>query len=254
MKRPLGLTAAFALIAASQAFAQNSLIVTYAENSDNVNSTLSHTNVFDFNDLAAGNHTNVSWDGVGTYDRLTVKNADQYGGAGDNGSPYSVQGAGGVDNSTLSFTDDHAYFGFWWSAGDNQNVLSFYSDDTLIARFTTETLLNAIAGSRDYYGNPTTGTYAGQNSGEPYAFVNFFGEGDTTWNRIVFSNTSGSGFETDNHTDRAEKWGYYSEEAGKQLPGVVVATASGETVTVIPEPSIALLASLCGLLGFRRKR
>jgi len=257
MKRPLGLTAAFALMAASSGtvFAQNSLLITYAENPGSVNSTLSHTSVFDFNNLSTGNLTNVSWDGVGTYDRLTIMNADVYGGAGTNGSRYSVQGAGGVETSTLSFNNNHAYFGMWWSAGDNQNVLSFYSGETLVARFSTDTLLAQIATSREYYGNPNEGNFKGGNAGEPYAFVNFFGEGDTTWDRIVFSNTSGSGFETDNHTDRVQKWGSYAEEEGKPMPGVVVARASGESVTVIPEPSsVALFAGLSGLLAFRRRR
>ncbi|WAC18315.1 PEP-CTERM sorting domain-containing protein [Luteolibacter sp. SL250] len=257
MKRPLGLTAAFALMAASTGttLAQNSLLITYAENPGSVNSTLSHTSVFDFNNLSTGDLTNVNWDGVGTYDRLSIRNADVYGGAGTGGSRYSVQGAGGVETSTLSFSNNHAYFGMWWSAGDNQNELSFFSGDTLIARFSTETLLARLATTREYHGNPNEGDFKGGNAGEPYAFVNFFGEGDTTWDRIVFTNTSGSGFETDNHTDRVQKWGYYAEEENKPIPGVVLARASGDTVNMVPEPSSsALFAGLVGLMAFRRRR
>lgn len=257
MKRPLGLTVAFILIAAFSGtlHAQNSLLITYAEEAGSVNSTLSHTHVFDFNDLATGNLKKVAWDKVGAYDQLTIKSADVYGGAGKGGSNYAVQGAGGFQSTTLSFYQESAYFGMWWSAGDSQNVLSFYNGETLIARFSTETLLAKIATSKEYYGNPNEGSFKGKNTKEPYAFVNFFGEGDTSWDRIVFTNTAGSGFESDNHTSRALSWGSYKEEQNTPIPGVIVGRASGDTVTVIPEPSsLLLIAGFSGLLTLRRKR
>lgn len=257
MNPRLFLSSVISLLTIATAFSQNSLVITYAEDPDSFNSSLSHTTVFDFNHLATGNHTNVEWDGVGTFDRLTINNADQYGGAGNpEGSPYSVQGANGVDNTTLTFAEPHAYFGFWWSAGDSQNLLEFYSGETLVASFTTATLLNKIASSPEYYGNPTSGSFHGLNTGEPYAFINFFGEGNTTWDRIVLSNTSGSGFESDNYTDRKEAYGYYAGEDPENLPGVAVARVSGNTVTVIPEPSAALLTitAFAGLLSSRRRR
>ncbi|HVJ46699.1 MAG TPA: hypothetical protein VM511_09965, partial [Luteolibacter sp.] len=214
------------------------------------------TQIYTFNTLSTGNHTNVTWRGVGTFDQLTIRDADQYGGADNpNGSRYSVQGIDGVSSTTLSLASPHAYFGFWWSAGDASNMIQFYSGSALVAQFTTATLLNKIASSREYYGNPTTGTYAGRNSGEAYAFVNFFGENGTTWDRIVFSNSNnGSGFESDNYTDRAQAYGYYSGEDPSKLPGVQLARASGTTITVIPEPS-AMLLCLAGIVPFfRRKR
>lgn len=247
--------ALMSLCALMPAKAQTGLVVTYAEDPGSFRSTLSHTSVFDFNGLSTGKNTQVAWNGVGSYDQLTIKTADQYGGAGDpQGSNYAVQGAGGVTVTTLTLTDDHSYFGFWWSAGDSQNVLAFYSGDLLVARFTTASLLNQIASSPDYYGNPTSGSRAGMNSGEPYAFVNFFGIGETSWDRIVFTNGGSSGFESDNHTDRDLGWGGYPEELGKPLPGVAVAEVRGNEVTMVPEPSSLLLASLAAVAGIGRRR
>ncbi|QJE94308.1 PEP-CTERM sorting domain-containing protein [Luteolibacter luteus] len=235
--------------------AKSAVVVSYAETPGQYNSTLEHTSVYNFDDRATGNYSNVTT-GIGTYDTLTINPVDQYGGAGDpNGSQYAVQGANGPGATTLTLDIDAGYFGLWWSAGDNQNVLEFYNDTDLVARFTTQTLLTAITAAGGYQGNPASGTYHGNNSSEPYAFVNFFGVGDTTWNRIVFTNTSGSGFESDNHTIRELTWGGYTPEIGQPLPGITVAQVEGNTVTVVPEPAAAALGAF-GMLGLliRRRR
>ena len=244
----------FALITAALP-APAAIVVSYAEVPGQYNSTLQGTTVFDFNNLTTGNLNGVAWTGVGTYDQLTVKPVDVYGGAGNpEGSNYSVQGAGGVNASTLNLVSNTAYFGLWWSAGDNQNVLEFYSGSTLVARFTTQTLLDALTEEPAYHGNPMTGTFAGGNYGEPYAFVNFFGEGSTNWDRIVFTNTSGSGFENDNHTVRDLTWGGYEGETGP-MPGNLVARVEGNTITLVPEPASAGLGALgVGLALLRRRR
>ncbi|MBK1813990.1 hypothetical protein JIN84_00010 [Luteolibacter yonseiensis] len=242
--------------------AHGALIVSYAEDSNDFNSRLTNTTVFDFDSLSGGNRTNVSWNTVGTYNNLYIKSADKFGGAGNpGGSKYSVQGAslGAATTTTLTLVGQHAYFGFWWSAGDANNVLSFYNNngvtDTLVAQFSTSTLLAAIAGSPEYKGSPVT-NYLNQNSAEAYAFVNLFGSSGNTWNKIVFSNLGTSGFETDNHTDRVLPWGSYPEEVNKPYPGKVIASVSGTTVTVIPEPSSALLPLLGAavLIPLRRRR
>jgi len=177
-------------------------LVTYAENPDQVNSTLSNTKVFDFNTLATGVQNNVAWDGVGSFNQLYVHGVDQYGGAVDssnpNGSRYSVQGVGTtVTTTTLSLGKDSAYFGFWWSAGDASNVLRFYNDGALVQEFTTASLLSVLP--EDYFGNPRNRSL---NTGEPYAFINFYGDAATKWDSIVFTNLGSSGFESDNYTTR----------------------------------------------------
>ncbi|MCW1887873.1 hypothetical protein OKA04_24260 [Luteolibacter flavescens] len=248
--------------------ADAAIIVSYAEAPGQYNSTLSHTQVFDFNTLPTGDLTDVTWHTVGTYDHLTVRPADIYGGAGDpSGTQYALQGAGGVNTTTLHLDQATGYFGLWWSAGDNQNVLAFYSGETLVARFTTQTLLDAILPHTEYRGNPQTGSNSGGNYGEPYAFVNFYAQAGTTWDNIVFTNATGSGFESDNHTLRDHTWGAYQGEAGR-VPGRHVALVDGEQITLlpadsntgtgasqIPEPTALLLGTLAlPLLGLRRRQ
>lgn len=224
-KTLLSLTLSFALAASGQA----ALIVTYAEQPSDMNSTLVGTDVYSFNSLSTGLQSNVVWDGVGTFDQLFVKNADAYGGAA--GSRYSVQGARtGVLSSTLTLDEASSYFGLWWSAGDARNVLKFYSGDALVAEFTTASLLAPLPA--EYDGNPMNRTI---NRNEPYAFLNFFGDADTTWDRIVFTNQGTSGFESDNYTSRVEAWDPLIDGA---LPGVPVAIVSGTSSTAVTEANL----------------
>lgn len=255
------------------ATAHGALVVSYANDSEDFNTKVTNTTVFDFNSSTrSGYQTNVSWDTVGlnpgdplthvaTYDQVWYKNRDQYGGAGNvSGSDqkYSTIGTKYVVTTTLTLAQSSAYFGFWWSAGDGLNVMEFKKTlpgggETLVARFTTDSLLNALAGSPEYKGNPVT-SFLNQNNTQSYAFVNFFGETGTTWDKIVFSNNGTSGFESDNHTLRVGAWGTVPAEVGQPYPGKVFASVTGNTVTVIPEPSAAILPLLGGLLFLGRRR
>jgi hypothetical protein len=253
------------------------LIVSYAENSEDFLTKLSGTSVYNFNSLSVNtpapsltNYTNLAWQTspgttVGTYDQVFVKGPDQYGGApeinpstglvNNSGTNYSTIGSKYVTSTTLTFTSQYAYFGFWWSAGDDKNVMEFYNGATLVARFTTASLLNALASSPDYKGSPVKNVL-NQNPTQSYAFVNFFGASGTTWNKIVFSNIGTSGFESDNHTIRTQPWGSpdFPLEVGKPYPGKPFASVDGATVTPIPEASSALLPLLGGMLLLRRRR
>jgi len=207
-------------------------LVTYAEDPDQINTTLSGASVFDFNTLATGKNTAVNWNGVGSFDQLFIKTPDQYGGATDGthpgGTQYSVQGVGsGVTMTTLSLTTDSSYFGFWWSAGDASNVLRFYNDGQLVQEFTTASLLSVLPD--DYFGNPRNRSL---NTGEPYAFINFFGDAHTSWDSITLTNLGNTGFESDNYTTRVAAWNPTNDGP---LPGVGVAIIEGTTTTpVIP--------------------
>jgi len=205
-----------------------STLITYAEDPGSYRSTLKGTDVFDFNGLSTGKNKNVVWAGVGTFDQLNIMNADAYGGAADaanpTGSRYSVQGVGSkVLSSTLFLATDSAYFGMWWSAGDARNVLSFYNGDDLVSRFTTSSLMQPLPDAYD--GNPLNRKI---NSGEPYAFINFFGDEKTSWNRIVLNNDGSSGFESDNYTTRVAAWSPATDGA---ISGIVVAKVTGTTTT-----------------------
>ncbi|MBK8040794.1 MAG: hypothetical protein IPK22_27230 [Verrucomicrobiaceae bacterium] len=212
-----------------------SVIITFAEDPNANLSSLSGTQVFNFNTTATGKNANVGWQGVGTFDQLFVKNADAYGGAADalnpKGSRYSLQGAGsGVLSSTLKLDTESSYFGMWWSAGDARNVLEFYNGDTLMGRFTTANLMDPLPASYD--GNPINRSI---NRGEPYGFINFFGDEKTAWDRIVLTNDGSSGFESDNYTSRVAAWNPLVDGA---LPGVPVAIVDGGKTVSVTEASL----------------
>lgn len=225
------LTLSFAAVSA-----RADLIVTYAEDPNLTVSSLTGTQVFDFNSMKIGTSKDVVWKGVGTFDQLYVKGADAYGGAADatnpKGSLYSLQGAGvPVTSTTLQLDIASSYFGMWWSAGDPRNVLTFYNGDTLVGTFTTSSLLEPLPSSYD--GNPINRKI---NSGEPYAFINFYGDEKTSWDRIVLNNDGSSGFESDNYTSRVAAW--KPEEDGA-LAGVPVAIVSGTTTTAVTAETLA---------------
>jgi hypothetical protein len=227
-------------------------------------STLANAAVFNFDSLQLGVQNNVAWAGIGTFDSLSVIAADQYGGAVDvaypNGSPYAVQstsaGLGGVSATTLSLTTPASYFGIWWSAGDAQNVWTFYSNGNQIAQFSVANLTSALPNT--YFGNPTPGPNSGNDSNEPFAFINFFGYGGTTFDKIVVSNNSSSGFEYDNDTIRI---GAYGTDPGdlSTLPGVPVVHVvdngpeilygSNTSPILVPEPVTGSLLALAGIVA-----
>ena len=233
------------LLAPAKSLAVGSVVVTFAENASAETSSLAGTSLYDFNGLSTGRNTNVNWAGVGTFDQLYIKNPDAYGGATDathpNGSKYSVQGVGtSVSQTTLTLSQNSGYFGLWWSAGDRANVMSFYNNSSLVAQFTTASLLGNLSSS--YYGNPRN---RGLNSGEPYAFINFFGDANTTWNKVVLTNATSSGFESDNYTSRVTT--YNSQTDGSAAIGTAVARVSGTTTTAVA--SNATGAALWGSAG-----
>ncbi|XHR29055.1 MAG: hypothetical protein ACFUZC_00530 [Chthoniobacteraceae bacterium] len=223
--------------------------MTYAEQPGIESSSFINATTYDFNSLSTGLNTNVSWDGVGTFDQLYIKTADQYGGA-DN-SLYSVQGVGtSVSQTILNLDSSSAYFGLWWSAGDSSNVIRFYSGlngtGTLVAEFTTASLLEALGSA--YNGNPNSGTYSGQDSSEPFAYINFFAVEGSSWQSVVFTNSSGSGLESDNYSSRTEA---YDSTTDGAMPGVVLEALNGtQVVSLVPEPSPTLAIALLGGLTF----
>jgi len=136
---------------------------------------------------------------LGSYDHLLVRSADAFGGARGTGTYMTVNTNinKGSTPTTLTLATPQRYFGLWWSAGDPNNLLSFYSGTTLLETFRTSDVVNFINAQPNknaYYGNPNNG----QNKGEPYAFLNFYADPSNpslTFNRIVFSNVGSSGFE-----------------------------------------------------------
>ena len=164
---------------------------------------------------------------TGEYSNINVIGFDQYGGAGNTGQ-YGVSGIGQTSSYSIDFSGNTGgginYFGYWLSALDAGNTVEFWSGGSSLGTFDPAAVLSYVSGNSDYYGNPVTG----QNSAEPYVFVNFYKD-TGTFDKIVFNQTNtGAGYESDNHTV-----GWYNTPGGNPVPGV-------------PEPSTWALM----LLGF----
>jgi hypothetical protein len=155
---------------------------------------------------------------TGTYVNVQINNADEYGGAGGTGK-YGVtflsNGGYQVNLSTTLATGVN-YFGFWLSALDAGNDVSFYKNGVDVFDFTPSQViaaLGACSSTNAYCGNPNS-AFAGQDSGEQFVFVNFYDLGGS-FDSIHFSeaNGYGGGYESDNHTV-----GYVTAETGIQVP------------------------------------
>jgi len=170
------------------------------------------------------------------YEDVNIINAGPYGGVA--GSDYAVAGLTSTDRDysvTIESEGGVNYFGYWLSALDGGNTVTFYSGLTPVFTFSPGDVLDLLAGKPGYWGNPFTG----QNTGEPYVFLNFFYE-TGTFDKIVFSQAPGTaGYESDNHTV-----GFYN-------------ATGGTPVIDTPEPAMLGLFGL-GIVGIaagrRRKR
>ena len=126
-----------------------------------------YTTEFTADALTPGVYTNVTWTGVGTFEKLKVADGDTtalyfpY-------TPYTLSaqgtnymGAGGTfmepwnssSNRTptivLKLNNRTNYFGLFWAAADPSNVLDFYDANTLVARFTTAYLIGGAINPAD---------------------------------------------------------------------------------------------------------
>ncbi len=133
--------------------------------------------------------------------------ADEYGGAG--GTGYYADVTNSSYTITLTSTLRAAgtaeglnYFGLWVSALDAANELQFYNGNTLLYTFTPAQIINAVGAcpnsNNPFCGNPTA-NFSGQDPGEQFVFLNFY---DITgsFTKVVVTEASSGGFETDNHT------------------------------------------------------
>lgn len=129
--------------------------------------------------------------------------------------PNVFGSAGGVGNHAVTFQADGgyevvfthtpreglSYFGYWLSALDGQNRLSFYKGNTLIETITPGSIRADLRNcpTSAWCGNPTA-PFLGQVRHEMFAFVNIFMPEGTTFDRIRFYQAGGGGYESDNHT------------------------------------------------------
>lgn len=139
---------------------------------------------------------------AGNGNGIQINTADQYGAADGKGN-YIVAFQKDPYSLTLAAKGGVNYFGFWLSALDRGNFVTFYgSNGKVLFNFDPQDVLNAVNGAATpslYYGNPNP-SFKGQDSSEPFVFLNFF---DTTgsFSKVEFSEVGfGGGYESDNHT------------------------------------------------------
>lgn len=167
----------------------------------------SNNYVFDFNSpsFSSGGMTRTHAAITYTYEgNYSLSDADKWGGA--NLSKYIHTTPDVADCFRVLVDQDRKYFGFWWSAGDAYNKLTFKNDGVEVAVFVTEDLKNFIENTNTtdtsaYYGNPNGGNNSASNQ-EPYSFVNIFFGDNVAYDEIIFETTTdnGASFESDNHT------------------------------------------------------
>lgn len=180
----------------------------------------------------------------GTYSGVGIKNADIFGGAQGTGRYANAQ-SGRSYSLNLSSTEPEGvtYFGLWLTALDGNNSITFRQNGSDLYTFDADDALNFIntlPNRNSYLCNPTA-TFAGQNCGELYAFVNFYASANTRFDEIIFTQGPAGGFESDNHTV-----GRWSSISGAPIP-----------IAAVPEPATwGLLILGFGMAGaaVRRRR
>ena len=190
---------------------------------------------------------------TGKYSNVQVNDADQYGGAGGTGKyavTFTRNGDYTLDLSS-TITGGVNYFGYWLSALDAGNQVTFYSHGTKLFTFAPSDVIAAVNSHADhasYYGNPNA-AFKGQDGGEPFIFLDFFSN-DRPFDKVVFSEVnSGGGYESDNHTVGH----FLTKGTGTSVP---ISPGSFPTGAV-PEPATwAMMLAGFGLvgLGVRRRR
>ncbi len=77
-------------------------------------------------------------------------------------------------------------------------MVTFYRNGTQVGQLTPGQVTSNVSGNPAYYGNPN-GAFLGQDGGEPFVFVNFYDK-TGTFDEVSFTETTGGGYESDNHT------------------------------------------------------
>lgn len=231
-----------AVAAAPAAHAAAGITVT-AEAAGTRQSSVSGITTVTFDAITPGTYTSFTTS-IGTYTaapNLSVVAADAYGGAG--GTRYLALTSGSSQRmATLTFAAPQSYFGFYWSAGDDTDVLEFWRGGARIATFTPGSITGLLDPYKNknnpgHFGNPDS---PNQNTSEPYAYLNFFGTDGVQFDAVRFFEGGTNGFESDNHSIRA------SPVTGT-LPGRPLTTITVAAVAV-PEPGSVTLLGAAALL------
>ena len=174
------------------------------------NANVLGTETFDARPTGSGGFTTDYGTGgiiTGTYSSgLVVSPADQYGGAGGTGNYANA--VGGTSGYSISLATNGVpgvnYFGYWLSALDGGNQAVFYRGGVEVGSYTPPDLVAAVGacnGANAYCGNPNA-PFLGNDSGEPFAFVNFVDTSGYFDEVRIFESPSVGNYELDNHTVR----------------------------------------------------
>ena len=200
---------------------------------------------------------------------LQVKEANEWGGA--NVSKFITQNQTEADGFLQTFKvnidKDQKYFGFWWSAGDPYNEITFKNDGVTVASFRTEDLVEFIDSSdvtngAEYMGNPNSQFDVVENNHktQPFSFVNIFFEDDSAYDEItITSDSNNAAFESDNHTFSAIKQPIRGNVLDNGAPvanddTATVAIRNSVTIDVLandtdPEGDATIIASIDNVFG-----
>jgi len=161
-----------------------------------------------FNEFSPGpvSTTGIST-AIGTLAGGYIFGANEYGGAGGTGDFYAIGKEIGTQTTfpgILTFNGPQSYFGIWWSAADAQNSLTFYHGSTPIETFTSAEITAGLSSA--YLSNPS-GTFAGQDKGEDFVYLNFDVTSGSPITSVQFNdgNETSTGFEMDNFSILAPK-------------------------------------------------
>ncbi|MBU1375928.1 MAG: PEPxxWA-CTERM sorting domain-containing protein [Alphaproteobacteria bacterium] len=213
MKRVLPFAAVLSVAGAAQA---DTFHVTFeAPGVQTSTASFSSVGIETFDGVAQGASRSFTTDfgsgGVitGSYAGVDILGADQYGGAGGAGNFASTFSGYSLGLSTSDPAGIN-YFGFWLSALDSGNTVTFSRAGSTLFSFTPVDVLALVGGNPAYFGNPNAG---GANGGQPYVFLNFF-DTDGAFDTVTFSEgLANAGYESDNHTV-----GFYTAQSGTPVP------------------------------------
>jgi hypothetical protein len=183
----------------------------------------------------------------GTYSNVQINPADQFGGSGGN-TNYAVSFSTYSLDLTSASKRGVTFFGYWLSALDAGNLVTFSSRGRELFTFKPADVIaavNAGANPSQYYGNPNA-AFAGQNTREPYIFLSFYSN-NRPFDKVVFTeNPRQGGYESDNHTV-----GRFTGTG----TGTLIPLISSGTPGAVPEPATwAMIVVGFGLVGAGMRR